>query len=73
MNKSRIFPKSLKQRSQISKRVNLHNFFSISLDICINHLKTYPTHGYKCQQAKKTLLFFVPSSIFTFSYTNDVQ
>ena len=43
MNKPRIFPKSLKQRSQIAKCANLDNFLSLWLDICINHLKTYPT------------------------------
>ena len=43
MNKPMIFPKSLKQRSQISKRANSDNFLSLLLDICINHLKTYPT------------------------------
>ena len=43
MNKPMIFPKSLKQRSQISKRVNSTNFLSLWLDMCINHLKTNPT------------------------------
>ena len=43
MNKPRIFTKSLKQRSQISKRLNSAYFLSLWLDICINHLKTNPT------------------------------
>ena len=43
MNKPRIFPKSIKQRSQISKHENSANFF---ISVCIktiNHLKTSPT------------------------------
>ena len=71
MNKRRIFPKSLKQRGQISKRANSDNFLSMigyMYESSENLLYTV----YKCQQAEITLLF-VPTSIFTFLYTTDVQ
>ena len=67
MNKPRIFPKSLKQSGQILKRVNLETF-----QLYVNHLKTYHTLFTKSQQAEITRVF-VPTSIFTFSYTTDIQ
>ena len=72
MNKPRIFPKSLKWRGQILKRVNLGTSQLYNLDIYVNHLKTYHTLLNKSQHAEITL-FFVPTSIFTFSYTTAIQ
>ena len=72
MNKPRIFPKSLKKRGQILKWVNLETFQLYDFDLDVNHLKTYHTLFTKSQQAEITLVF-VPSSIFTFSYTSDIQ
>ena len=43
MSKPRIFPKSLKQRGQIFKWVNLETFQLYDFDLYVNHLKSYHT------------------------------
>ena len=72
MNKPRIFPKSLKKRGQFLKWVSLETFQLYDSDLYVNYLKPYRTLFTKSHQAEITLVF-VPTSIFTFSHTSDIQ
>ena len=72
MNKPRIFPKSLNQGVQISKCANLVKSFTCLIGYICKSSEYYSFTVYECQHAEITLVF-VPTSIFTFSYTTDIK
>ena len=66
-------PKITKYKTKESKNVQIQMQLSVSMIGYMYKLSENLSYTvYKCQQAKITLLF-VPTSIFTFSYTTDVQ
>ena len=71
MNKPRIFPKSQIKESNF-KTCKLRKLFISKIGCIYKSFENIYYIVYKCQQTEITLVF-VPTSIFTFSYTTDVQ
>ena len=72
MNKPRIFPKSLNWRVSNFKTCKFSKIFICLIGYICKSSEYYSFTVYKCQHAEITLVF-VPTSIFTFSYTSDIK